>query len=130
MAVATAGALRSELASDAVAQIRQRPTEDIKAYDLYLQGRQGVRTLRAPEILRGIRQREEAIALDPDFAQAHAELALAHLRSAFRGASRGREDFEDARTASTRALELDPAMGLHGLIAWIDALDEGSQAAR
>jgi TolB-like protein/cytochrome c-type biogenesis protein CcmH/NrfG len=109
VAVAIAGALRSELASDVAAQIRQRPTEDIRAYDLYLQGRQGVRTLRAPEILRGIRQLEEAIALDPGFAQAHAELALAHLRSAFWGASRGREDFEDARTASARALELAPA---------------------
>jgi len=104
-----AQALRTELAPEVVSQIRQRPTEDMAAYDLYLQGRQGVRTLRAPEILRGIGQLEEAISLDPDFSAAHAELALAHLRSAYWGAVRGREDFDDAREAADRALELDPA---------------------
>jgi tetratricopeptide (TPR) repeat protein len=43
---------------------------------------------------------------------------------------RGSGDAERARELLARARELGKDMGLHGLIAWIDALDEGSQAAR
>ena len=112
VAVAIAAALETELSSDVVAQIRQRPTENMEAYDLYLKGRQGVRTLVAPEVARGIEQLEQAIALDPDFAAAWAHLSLGHLFSAYWGAARGREDYDDARRAADRALELDPACSL------------------
>ena len=112
VAVAIAAALETELSSDVVAQIRQRPTENMEAYDLYLKGRQGVRTLVAPEVARGIEQLEQAIALDPDFAAAWAHLSLGHLFSAYWGAARGREDYDDARRAADRALELDPDSAL------------------
>jgi TolB-like protein/predicted ATPase len=115
VAVEIARALETELATNVEAQIRQRPTENLEAYDLFLKGRQGMRTLLAPEILRGIGQLEEAIVLDPDFAAAHAELGLAHLRSAYWGAARGRQDFEEARGAAARALELDPS----NAVAWV-----------
>ena len=115
VAVEIARALETELATNVEAQIRQRPTENLEAYDLFLKGRQGVRTLLAPEILRGIGQLEEAIALDPDFAAAHAELGLAHLRSAYWGAARGRQDFEEARGAAAQALKLDPS----NTVAWV-----------
>ncbi len=112
VAVEIARALETELASDVVAQIRQRPTENMEAYDLYLKGRQGVRTLVAPEVARGIEQLEQAIALDPDFSAAWAHLSLGHLFSAYWGAARGREDFDEARRAADRALELDPESAL------------------
>ncbi len=112
VAVEIARALETELASDVVAQISQRPTENMDAYDLYLKGRQGVRTLVAPEVARGIEQLEQAIALDPDFAAAWAHLSLGHLFSAYWGAARGREDFDEARRAADRALELDPDSAL------------------
>jgi len=112
VAVQIAQALQTELASDVVAQIQKRPTDSMEAYDLYLKGRQGVRTLVAPEVARGIEQLEQAIALDPDFAAAWAHLSLGHLFSAYWGAARGREDFHEARRAADRALELDPESAL------------------
>jgi tetratricopeptide (TPR) repeat protein len=42
----------------------------------------------------------------------------------------GSGDAERARELLARARELGDDMGLHGLIAWIDVLDEGSRAAR
>ncbi|HSN57580.1 MAG TPA: protein kinase, partial [Candidatus Sulfomarinibacteraceae bacterium] len=112
VAVQIAQSLQTELASDVVAQIQKRPTDSMEAYDLYLKGRQGVRTLVAPEVARGIEQLEQAIALDPDFAAAWAHLSLGHLFSAYWGAARGRDDYDEARRAADRALELDPSSAL------------------
>jgi hypothetical protein len=42
----------------------------------------------------------------------------------------GSGDAERAQKLLARARELGEDMGLHGLIAWIDALDGGSRAAR
>ena len=108
VALKIAQALRTELGSGVVEQIRRRPTENVEAYDLYLKGRQGVRTLQAPEVLRGIEQLEEAITLDPNFAEAHGQLAISHVFSAYWGAARGRDDLVQARRAAERALALDP----------------------
>jgi TolB-like protein/Flp pilus assembly protein TadD len=108
VALQIAQALRTELGSDVIEQIRRRPTENVEAYDLYLRGRQGVRTLQAPEVLRGIEQLEEAIGLDPDFAEAHGQLAISHVFSAHWGAARGRDDLVQARRAAELALTLDP----------------------
>ncbi|HSO21314.1 MAG TPA: tetratricopeptide repeat protein, partial [Chondromyces sp.] len=108
VALQIAQALRTELGSDVIEQIRRRPTENVEAYDLYLKGRQGVRTLQAPEVLRGIEQLEEAIELDPDFSAAHGQLAISHVFSAHWGAARGRDDLVQARRAAERALTLDP----------------------
>ncbi len=109
VAVAIAHALEAELATDVEAQIRQRPTENIEAYDLYLQGNQGVRTLVPPEVQRGIEQLQGATTLDPRFASAHAALAMGHLFSAHWGAQRGRPDLDDALRSAERAFESEPS---------------------
>lgn len=57
---------------------RSRPTESADAYDRFLQGNYRL-ARRTPEDVRlAIRQYEEAVAMDPGFAAAHARIALAY----------------------------------------------------
>jgi DNA-binding SARP family transcriptional activator/Tfp pilus assembly protein PilF len=80
-----------------------------EAHDLYLQGRFFRRQLRDDFPLRAIEVLERAVALAPDFAAAHAELALsyAYVFSIF---DPSRLDLRDKGfLAAERALALDPA---------------------
>ena len=54
---------------------RQRPTGDLGAYDLYLRGRYAWHQRTAAGLDQARRLLEQAIALDPAFAPAHAALA-------------------------------------------------------
>lgn len=109
IALEIAEALNARLGFSDEEQLRRRPTHNMAAYDLYLQGQQAARTLVAPVVQRGIEQLQQAIELDPDFAPAHAALGQAYLFSAHWGRQRGRADLEDARRHAWRALALDPS---------------------
>lgn len=121
---AIAGQLRVRLrASGAIASVR--PTDNIEAYSLYLQGRYELGQRTEDSIGRALKLLDEAVALDPEFALAWASLANAHLLS---------QSYLDvpvddvrvaARAAADRALELDPDMGevytsLAGLALFVD----------
>ena len=92
-----------------------RPTDNLNAYDAYLRGNdyynRGAEMVSMDEYRIAIQMFEEAVQLDPDFAEAHARLALAHV--ALYGGSIGfgegdRDRLDAARAAAARALELDP----------------------
>ncbi|TIV19507.1 MAG: adenylate/guanylate cyclase domain-containing protein [Mesorhizobium sp.] len=94
--------LEGHMMSTAVAQLRKKPTSSWTAYDFFLQGREVARRASdraaAPFF-------DRAISIDPDFAQAHAMLAIAHLGSYwFDGQP---STLDEARLAAQRALELD-----------------------
>lgn len=102
------------------------PTSDIDAYNLYLLGRH--HTFRqTPESLElAVRYLDQAIARDPDFAEAYAALGWAY---SFLGSEYGRREprsvLPRAREAALRALELDDRMAdAHSLYAdiltWYD----------
>jgi len=81
------------------------------AYNLYLQGQYFARRASNVDVERGIASLRQAIALAPDFAPAHAELASAYLYDAtFGSAPRARLD--DARAEVDEALRLDPTLSL------------------
>lgn len=107
VAMEIARALEAELAPDTRARISQRPTQNMQAYDLYLQGRQDSRSLMSTLVQRGIVRLNRAVELDSQFGAAHAALAEAHIFSAHWGALRGREDFEEARYHAEKALQLN-----------------------
>ncbi|RUX09915.1 adenylate/guanylate cyclase domain-containing protein [Mesorhizobium sp. M8A.F.Ca.ET.059.01.1.1] len=94
--------LEGHMMSTAVAQLRKKPTSSWTAYDFFLQGREVARRASdraaAPFF-------DRAISIDPDFAQAHAMLAIAHLGSYWFDAQPSTLD--EARLAAQRALELD-----------------------
>ena len=67
--------------NDELARTSRRPTEDIKAYDLYLRGRnvlRGVQTVKNTDEALGLF--EQAIKLDASFALAYTGLADAYIR--------------------------------------------------
>jgi TolB-like protein/cytochrome c-type biogenesis protein CcmH/NrfG len=80
-------------------------TTNVQAYEFYLRGRKFFQKWTRQSIEFARQMFEQAIELDPNFAAAWAGLATAHLHLA--GWGGGQSDFEGARKASTRALELD-----------------------
>jgi TolB-like protein/tRNA A-37 threonylcarbamoyl transferase component Bud32 len=83
------------------------PTQDLRAYDLYLQGRWHLARRSATELTAAVRLFEEAVRRDPAFALAYAGLADASGLLAAYGDVRPREGFERSFAAATRALALD-----------------------
>jgi adenylate cyclase len=86
------------------------PTTDLKAYDLYLLARTQL-AMRTPEsIPKSVELMEQALALDPDFARAHAHLAASLLFRRMYYSNSADEDtlIGRAETSIHRALALDP----------------------
>ena len=92
--------------------LTERPTSSPEAYDAYLKGNEatGGFTSTAPVALRqAIDHYERAVALDPRFAVAWAQLSRAHSYVYVNGVP-GPVDLERARSAAERALALDPGL--------------------
>ena len=56
-----------------------RPTEDVRAYESYLRGREAVQQRTPPSMRRGLQFFQQAIARDPVFARAHLGVAEAYI---------------------------------------------------
>jgi tetratricopeptide (TPR) repeat protein len=102
IALSIADALDARLGGDELARVRSPPTQNTRAYDLYLSG---MRYARSPDFQvhqpLAIRQLEEAVQEAPEFAAAWAELSMARVR--MRGAQ------PETLAAAQKALELDPS---------------------
>ena len=101
-------ALKVKLLPQEKTAIENRGTSSVDAYNLYLMARQqwingSVGDLRRDESI--IRLCRQATALDPEYAQAWALMALAQVELRF---VHGQD--EDALAAAERALEIDPAL--------------------
>jgi serine/threonine protein kinase len=72
-----AAALRITLSPQEQQALAAKPTENLQAYDLYLRGRNYARRVGRQDMLFALQMYENAVALDPDFALAHAGLANA-----------------------------------------------------
>jgi adenylate cyclase len=107
-----AAAVRVQLTPEVRARIQAVPTHDLRAYDLYLKALQtrqdpGADRRRLFEAVAGL---EEAIGLDPGFAQAHALLAFIQDNLYWTGIDTSEERSTRARDAAQTALRLDPAL--------------------
>lgn len=105
-------ALRASLGGQGVLPQRQQPTENLQAYDLYLQGLK-LFGQRGDGLGAAVDLLEEAVALDPDFAAAWATLAA--VRSViwdYIPQTDKAEELEASRVAAQRALALDPQSSL------------------
>jgi serine/threonine protein kinase/Tfp pilus assembly protein PilF len=85
----------------------KRYTENLAAYDLCLKARSHLLTMTQEGREVGRRYCEQAIALDPGYALAHAMLAESYFWSAFWGMMDPREAFAGAKSAAIEALRLD-----------------------
>lgn len=114
VALQIAGALEAELSPEERGRLRKKPTGDLHAYQLYLQGRHCLIRYTEEGIRKAIEYFEQAIAKDPDYALAYADLAQAYTELATGqggGLLRPEEAFPLAKKAVTKALALDRGLG-------------------
>ena len=72
-----ASALRITLSPQEQQALQAKPTENLQAYDLYLRGRNYARRVGRQDLTFALQMYENAVALDPDFALAHAGIGRA-----------------------------------------------------
>ena len=89
---------------------RELPTQNARAYELFLQGRHLWRQRSGPNIERALELLQAAVELDPEFAEAQAALASTHAVTAnYLNVDAG-EANDRAWGAAARAIELDPTL--------------------
>ena len=82
--------------------------DDPEAHRLYLQARHLIDRRTRDDVTKAIEYLQQALALEPEFALAWAELGLAYSREADFGWTPVAEGYERARAAAERALALEP----------------------
>jgi TolB-like protein/Tfp pilus assembly protein PilF len=126
IAAAIVDKLRIELApqEQALAMRDKAPTQNVEAYQLYLQGRAAWKRRGEDNLMRAIDLYQKALGLDPGFARAHAALASAYVVLPGYTKQEGDEDkFVPLAVASARqALSIDPNIGeAHAVLAQLNA---------
>jgi TolB-like protein/Tfp pilus assembly protein PilF len=91
-----------------------------EAYNLYLQGRYFLDRGTRQDTDNAVSYYQQALKLDPGYAQAWAGLAAAHQRQASRSYVPAAEGFRMARQEVEKALELEPELAeAHAALGWI-----------
>jgi adenylate cyclase len=124
IAAAIVDKLRIQLApkEQQLAQRDKAPTQDLQAYEYYLQARAIWKRRGEDNLRRAIELYQSALARDPAFARAHAALASAYV--VLPGYTREDEDegkyMQLAEQSARQALALDPKIGeAHAVLAQI-----------
>ncbi|HEX6590344.1 MAG TPA: tetratricopeptide repeat protein, partial [Longimicrobiales bacterium] len=120
VALGIATALRSGLSRAETSTIRREPTSSIAAYEHYQKGRHLYRQFNTGAMQRAEWYFRRALELDPDYALAHASLAMAVTDLAETGVVDGIEARRDATAAANTALRIDPELGEgHAALAYV-----------
>ena len=115
-----ADATAREAATEAVMAAAKGRATDPEAYRLYLQSRYFVARGTREDTAKSIGYLKEALARDPAFAIAWAELATTYTHEADRRWTPVVEGYERGREAVMRALALEPELAEgHALLGWI-----------
>lgn len=102
-----ASSLQARLTGSERKAITTRPTENEQAYQLYLKGRFFWNKRTGADLKTAADYFQQAIAADPDYANAYAGLAQANLLMPFYNAGAPKDVFLAAKVAATRAIALD-----------------------
>jgi tetratricopeptide (TPR) repeat protein len=106
------------------AAVKGRST-DPEAYRLYLQGRHFIDRFTREDTANGIVYLKKALALEPEFALAQAELGRAYASEADWGWAPAAEGYGRARETVARALALEPDLAEgHSGMGWIRMLHD------
>ena len=125
----------SDVASE-IAHATSTRSDNPEAQRLCLQARFYFNKRRPDDVRRGVEFCEQAIALDPNYADAHARLAHGLLHKAFYGGAMTLEgatvlaDLRKARVAVEAALALDPTLAMpHAVQSWVAWIADHDGAA-
>ncbi|MDO8539222.1 MAG: TIR domain-containing protein [Opitutaceae bacterium] len=111
--------LKVQLVGDGRQPLVKPPTDDLEAYQLYLQGRY-FWSQRGGGLRKGLQCFEAALARDPNYALAHAGVADTYTLLGFYGYGRPNDVMPKARAAAQRALVIDPDLAeAHCALAFI-----------
>ena len=102
-----ADALRVTLSPQEEQALAVKPTGDLQAYDLFLRGKSYARRLTRQDMEFALQMFENAVAIDPRFAVAHAAIANVCAQYHYHY-DRGARWLERAGTAAQRAMSLNP----------------------
>jgi eukaryotic-like serine/threonine-protein kinase len=102
--------LQLRLSGDQKKKLTKRYTDNIEAYQLYLQGRYYWSRRTSEGIKGGIHYFQQAIAIDPNYALAFAGLADCYIMAGFYDHLPPADAFPKAKIAALKALEIDDAL--------------------
>ena len=108
LALAISSKIELTLSPPVRARLTEAPPVNSEAHDAYLQGLHDWELRTKPGVERSIAEFQSAIALDPQYAPAHAALARAYSLAPVVGAMTSAESMPKARDAALRTIELDP----------------------
>jgi serine/threonine-protein kinase len=112
VALQIAAALKAELSAEEQTRVQKEPTKNLQAYRLFLQGRQLFINFTPESMLQAIELFDRAVARDPAFALAWAQIAIAYTELAEGGVVMPDVALARANEAATNALRFDPELGL------------------
>ena len=98
------------IGSDTIKRVTHVRKADPRAYDLYLLGMQKLRDLVGDNTMLAVRYFEEALALEPNFAKAHAGLSFALQNAALFQFVTPDQAIARAREAAKQAIAIDPEL--------------------
>jgi TolB-like protein/Flp pilus assembly protein TadD len=111
IAGAIAAELKAVLTPEEIQKIEKRPTENLEAYNLYLQGNYYLnKSYDSQDYNKSIQLYEKVIELDPGFALAYTRLAMSNLAQYWFYHNRGSEILQKCRVAIDKAFEIDPEL--------------------
>ena len=101
-------------------RIEKKPTENMEAYNLYLQGRHFYSRVSGKEAYeKSIQFYQRALEIDPEFALAYSGIAASYSAFAHGGYLPRSEVMHLARAAAQKALAIDNTLGeAHAELAW------------
>jgi TolB-like protein/Tfp pilus assembly protein PilF len=102
--------LRIKISGEEAQELARRPTENTEAYRLYLKGRFYCEKRSEQGLHRAIELFQQAISLDPEYALAYAGVGEAYDFLGFYGHKAPLDSFPKAKSAASRALEIDPSL--------------------
>src|SRR5438105_259301 len=99
--------LRLKLTGAEREQLAKRPTDNLKAFQYYMQGRAAVQRRTSADLQAAVSYYEKALEEDRDYALAYAGLADAYANLGYYGSIAPIEGRRKAEEAARKALELD-----------------------
>jgi TolB-like protein/DNA-binding winged helix-turn-helix (wHTH) protein/Tfp pilus assembly protein PilF len=120
IAHAIADEIKAQLTPQEQALLTTARTVNPEAHDLYMHGVALRDNNDAISLEKSIEWFRRSIQKDPDYAPAHAGLAVAYTFQSFLGVLPSRETFPKAETEARLAIALDPSLGkAHDALGWV-----------